>query len=123
MIDAIRDRSGREMLYLLSFYLPRFLNHSFHEKLTTVFHELWHIGPQFDGDVRRHAGRCYAHGPSEREYHAGMDALAERWLAQEPPLETYRFLAYNFEQLVARHGRICGARIATPKIRLAPNES
>ncbi len=35
----------REMLYILTFYLPRFLDQSFREKLITVFHELYHISP------------------------------------------------------------------------------
>ena len=55
---------GREMLYVLNFYLPRFLDLGFREKLTTIAHELLHIGPQFDGDLRRFSGRCYAHSHS-----------------------------------------------------------
>ena len=54
------------------------------EKLATILHELWHIGPRFDGDVRRHPGRCYAHTPREAEYHAAMHELKDRWLAQHP---------------------------------------
>ena len=38
---------GREMLYLLTFCLPRFLDQSFDEKLVTVFHELFHMNPAF----------------------------------------------------------------------------
>ena len=62
---------GREMLYLLNFYLPRFLDLPFAEKLTTIAHELLHIGPQFDGDS---AGGRYAHTHS----HAESDAHAAR---------------------------------------------
>ena len=51
------------------------------EKLATVVHELWHIGPAFDGDLRRHPGRCYAHSHSQKQYDAQVDQLAERWLA------------------------------------------
>ena len=49
-VQPVVDRNGREMLYLLSFYLPRFLDQSFAEKIATVCHELWHIGPEFDGE-------------------------------------------------------------------------
>jgi predicted metallopeptidase len=115
-IERLYDASGREMLYLLSFYLPRFLDHSFDEKLATICHELWHIGPRFDGDLRRHEGRCYAHGPSERQYHTAMRQMAERWLALAPPRETYQFLQSSFRELVARHGRVFGTRITTPKL-------
>ena len=75
------ELDGREMLYLLNFYLPRFLDLPFAEKLTTVAHELWHIGPRFDGDLRRFGGRCYAHSGSQRRYDAYVGRLVDRWLA------------------------------------------
>jgi predicted metallopeptidase len=115
-IEPIYDGAGREMLYLLSFYLPRFLNNPFQEKLVTVFHELWHIAPAFDGDLRRHPGRCYAHGRDGRDYDRRMDALARRWLALSPPEETFDFLRYNFVQLKSRFGRVYGMRIANPRL-------
>lgn len=115
-VQRIVDPAGREMLYLLSFYLPRFLNQPLEEKLATVCHELWHISPEFNGDIRRHPGRCYAHGRSEREFHAISQALSQRWLALHPPAELYEFLRYDFRELEARHGTIYGLRIATPKV-------
>lgn len=117
-VQPIRDASGREMLYLLSFYLPRFLNHSLEEKLATVVHELWHIGPAFDGDLRRHAGRRYAHGGSEEAFHDHARQLARRWRDLEPPAETFEFLRYNFAELQERYGNVYGLRIPTPKLLL-----
>lgn len=115
-VERLYDADGREMLYLLSFYLPRFLNHSLEEKLATVCHELWHIGPSFGGDLRRHEGRCYAHGPSEQQYHAAMIELARHWLALGPPAELHAPLRCNFRQLASRYGRVLGAKIPTPKL-------
>ncbi len=83
--QVLSDRHGREMLYILSFYLPRFMDVEFREKLTTIVHELWHISPEFDGDIRRHEGRCYAHTGSKRSYDREMGRLVDRWLAQQPP--------------------------------------
>jgi hypothetical protein len=48
---------GKEMLYILTFYLPRFLDQSFEEKMITVLHELFHVSPEFNGDIRRFGGR------------------------------------------------------------------
>ena len=115
-IEPVRDAAGREMLYLLSFYLPRFLDRPFEDKLVTVFHELWHIGPAFDGDLRRHEGRCFAHGASASEYDDRMRGLAANWLASRPPDEIHDFLRLDFATLARRHGAVYGTRLRTPRI-------
>ena len=116
-VQRLCDVEGRELLYILGFYLPRFQNTSLEEKLSTVLHELWHISPAFDGDLRRHAGRCYAHGSSQRAYDAQMDRLAQRWLSLDPPEHLYEFLTVDFAELEAEHGRVVGARWPTPKLQ------
>jgi len=107
---------GQEYLYLLNFYLPRFLNQSFDEKLITIVHELWHIGPAFDGDLRRHNGRCYIHTGRQSAYDAWAGELSRRWLAHHPPPELYAFLQFTAEDLFRRHGGIVGAHIPAPKL-------
>jgi hypothetical protein len=114
--QKLMDPAGREMLYVLSFYLPRFMDLDFREKLITIVHELWHISPSFNGDIRRHAGRCYAHTGSQKQYDAAMDALAQRWLAAGPPEELWGFLAGSFDELAARHGPIVGMKIPRPRL-------
>lgn len=115
-VERILDANGREMLYLLSFYLPRYQNRSLADKLQTVVHELWHIGPDFDGDIRRHHGRCYAHSGSQKKYDAVIERLTNDWLALQPPADLYEFLRFDFHQLTRLHGSVFGARIATPKL-------
>ena len=110
-IQRVVDASGREMLYILTVYLPRFMDLAFREKLATVIHELWHISPRFDGDVRRFRGRCYAHSGSKQQYDALMDGLLTKWLALEPPAAVYEFLRLDMAGLLARHGRIFGQRV------------
>ncbi|TWT96676.1 hypothetical protein Pla108_24500 [Botrimarina colliarenosi] len=110
------DRYGRECLYLLNFYLPRFFDHPFEERLTTVVHELWHIGPQMDGDLRRHEGRCYAHGPSQKGFDEQAARLGRRWLAGDPPPDLLTVLEASFADLLAEHGAVVGSRFATPKM-------
>ena len=115
-VERLYNDDGREMLYLLSFYLPRFLERPFEEKLSTVVHELWHIGSAFDGDLRRHPGRCYAHGHSQKEYDAQVHELAAKWLTLDPPPEVLDFLRCDFRELLRRHGQITGQKIRTPKL-------
>jgi hypothetical protein len=115
-VQQVRNERGREMLYILTFYLPRFTNLDFHEKLVTVFHELWHVSPSFDGDLRRHPGRCYAHTGSQANYDAEMAKLADRWLNFEPAPSLYEFLQLDFAQLQQQYGRVFGNRIPRPRL-------
>jgi hypothetical protein len=105
-----------EMLYILTFYLPRFLEQSFREKLITVMHELYHIGPGFDGDIRRLPGHYHVHSHSQTEYDRHMDDLVDQYLAASPPDALYRFLRVGFRELTARHGGVVGIRVPIPKL-------
>ena len=107
---------GREVLYLMTFCLPRFLNQAFDDKFVTLFHELFHIGPRFDGDLRRHNGRYAVHSCSQRRYDEHMAGLARAYLASSPDPDLHAFLRLNFGQLRHRHGSIVGAVIPRPKL-------
>jgi hypothetical protein len=107
---------GTEFLYILNFYVPRFLDQPLEEKLVTAIHELWHIGPSFDGDLRRHPGRCYIHSGRQSEYDALAAQLARRWLALNPPAEIYSFLNLSARELLHHHGAVIGTRIPSPKL-------
>jgi hypothetical protein len=107
---------SREMLYLVTFCLPRFLDQPFDEKLVTLFHELYHISPKFDGDLRRHEGRYAIHSGSQRAYDEQMADLARDYLAWGPDLALYSFLRYNFSQLERRHGSVVGVIVPRPKL-------
>lgn len=107
-----------EMLYLVYFALPRFADLDFRTKITTVFHELYHIGPGFDGDIRRFPGRNYAHGHSRKKYNESMEKLADEYLAlPESELPT-NFLEMSFKELETRYGRIGGRRVRPPRPKL-----
>jgi hypothetical protein len=115
-VQRLYAPTGHEILYILTFYLPRFLDVDLNQKLVTILHELWHINPRFDGDIRRHEGRCYAHSRSQEHYDAGMQELANRWLAAAPPRGLYGFLELDFRQLREQYGRVYGTRIPHPKL-------
>jgi hypothetical protein len=115
-IQRLYDPAGREMLYILNFYLPRFLDLSLREKLNTTLHELWHVGPRCDGDVRRLGSRCFAHGASKKRYDAHVESLVDEWLALSPPEPLYAFLRLNFHNLMTREGRVFGRRVPAPKL-------
>ena len=109
-------QDNHEVLYILTFYLPRFQNQPFREKLVTIFHELHHISPNFDGDIRRHSGRYHVHTHSQREYDRQMDGLVEDYLQHTPPTELYQFLKKNFRGLQKDHGAVVGLQLPIPKL-------
>lgn len=107
---------GQESLYLLTFLLPRFLNLSFDEKMITIFHELFHISPEFNGDIRRFEGACYMHSSSQKSYDRQMAVYVKEYLAMQVPEELLLFLRYRFTELQARCGEVIGLRIAIPRL-------
>ena len=106
----------REMLYLVTFCLPRFLDQDFDDKFITLFHELYHIGPNCDGDLRRHAGRYAIHSHSKKHYDCRMADLARCYLADGTDPALHAFLRLVFAQLLRRHGRVVGAVAPRPKL-------
>ena len=99
---------GREMLYVLTFCLPRFLDQPFDEKLVTVFHELYHVSPAFDGDLRRHPGRYAVHSHSKDRYDSRMAELVDEYVEDHPEPELFGFLPVGLPRVVGharRHHR------------------
>jgi predicted metallopeptidase len=109
---------GREMLYLVAFCLPRFLDQDFDDKFITLFHELYHVSPAFEGDLRRHDGRCTLHTHSKRLYDAHMADLARSYLSNGADRDLHAFLRLNCAQLRGRHGAVVG--VMAPRPRLIP---
>lgn len=84
-------RNGQEVLYIMSFLLPRYWKQTFRQRLETVVHELYHIHPSFNGDLRRFAGRNRLHGDM-KEYDAQVKRLTDIFLDTGPPEEALEFL-------------------------------
>ena len=106
----------QEFLYLLTFCVPRYLNADFDQKIVTLFHELHHIGPAFDGDLRRHDGRYQFHTHSQRDYDRHMVEHARSYLATRPEPSVYGFLRMDFAQPCKSHGTVTGVVVPRPKM-------
>jgi len=111
-------RQGMEMLYIIYFLVPRFLNLPLREKLITVFHELYHVSPAFDGDIRRFPGKNYAHGSSRKKFNVLMAELVESFLGTTENLKTVEFLEGDMEAIRSRYCALVGRRMAAPKLRV-----
>ena len=114
------NHQGREILYLIYFLSPRFFNLPLREKLITIIHELYHISPSFDGDIRRFAGRNFAHGSSTRKYNALMANLADRYreLLGDTPLP--EFLNHDLDDLRNNHRAVVAHKLTAPRIKISP---
>ena len=110
---------GEEMLYVIYFMVPRFLELPFREKLVTIFHELYHISPACDGDIRRFPGRNYAHGSSTKSYNAQMARLVDAYLERLPESSALSFLEGDLAALRSRHSAIVGRRLQAPRIDIS----
>jgi len=115
---SIISHRGVEMLYVIYFLIPRFLNLPFREKMITLFHELFHISPEFNGDIRRFPGKNYAHGSSTKRYNAQMSKLVEIYLGQHGDCRPAAFLEGNMEEIRERYKTIVGRKLAEPRIKL-----
>lgn len=115
-VERCLDERGRELLYVLSLYLPRFCQNPPRDKLVTIAHELWHIGARFDGDLRRFSGRFFAHGRSQRAYDEQVSRLVDRWQQTNPPAGLQEFLRHDFDELCRRHTTVYGTHYRLPKL-------
>jgi len=107
--------AGREIMYIIYFCMPRFQDQSFHDKLATVFHELYHISPKFDGDLRKFKGRNAFHGSSWKRYEQKMSEFATGYLDKCADSSVHDFLKLTSQQLIDRYGEIVGLRIREPQ--------
>ena len=106
---------GIEYMYILYFYVPRFMELPLSQKLDTIVHELYHVNPLFNGDLRRFSGRQFAHGSKKRYDHI-VNRLVQYWLKRDPPGELWEFLCCNYRDLTIKYGKPSGTRIPAPRI-------
>lgn len=106
---------GREILYVVRLYLLRFLSLGLEGKLMVLFHELYHIGPRCDGDIRRFPGRNFAHGNSNSQYEARVRQIVHRYIAKRGHLRGLAFLRMSPGELAKRYGAMVGLQMRVVK--------
>jgi hypothetical protein len=109
---------GSEVLYIIYFVLPRFYNLKLRDKLETIVHEMYHINPSFNGDLRRFKGRSSIHGKSLKCYDELVSGLTQEFLDTVPPSSLYEFLKSNYRGAEQKFGEILASHIPEPKPKL-----
>ena len=100
---------GQEKRYLVSFYLPRFLEIDRDEKLATVVHELFHISPDCNGDLRRFPGKNYAHGHSREAYDAALVPVCDQ-IKRAGRLDEFLLFGHTYRELADRFSTVAGTQ-------------
>lgn len=80
-------------LYLMTFLVPRFFFLTFEERIETLVHELYHLHPQFRGDLRRFPRPHIHHGPTPKAYDRKVRELVNEALQRNPLLRTHPLLS------------------------------
>ena len=106
---------GIEQFYIIYFFIPRFFDLTFEEKIKIIFHELYHISPDFNGDIRRVSKGKSAHGHSKKHFDSlFIDDLIQfsSYIKKTPYIH---FLNMNTKSLYKQFSKVIGRRMKMPK--------
>ncbi len=108
---------GKKILYYISFLLPRFMDLTQKSKMITILHELFHIAPEFNGDIRRLTDGKPAHGASREAFDKNLEPYYDEIIAHLPK-SSYAHFDGTYEQMIRQHGGITGVscRITGPRL-------
>ena len=112
-----------EMLYVLYLYFPKFFNLTARDKINVLFHELYHISPEFNGDIRRMSNFKYAHGHSKEFFEAQYIEYASEYFNKINETSFYNFLQMNLEDIKKQFKVIKYSRMKTIKPQLVSSVS
>lgn len=112
-IPEIRN-DNHPILYIIYFYMPKFFDLALEEKIKVIFHELYHINPSFNGDIRRLGKSKVAHGGSRLKFDDRFSKNLDQFLLLPHPKWFTDFLLLNSVQLYKRYSRITGLRMQVP---------
>jgi hypothetical protein len=103
-------------LYLITILVPRFFSLSFDERIETLVHELYHLHPEFRGDLRRFAKPHVHHGPTPAAYNRRVKELVDEALARNPFLAEHPLLRDSGADFLTKKKQ----RLARPRLRFVP---
>jgi hypothetical protein len=106
--------NGTAVLYAIYFYLPKFFDLPVAEKLNVIFHELYHISPEFNGDIRRMGKVKKAHGFSRKHFDKKFEKDVKIFHEYISTTEYIDFLKMDSKTLQENY-RVFARRMKIPK--------
>lgn len=104
-----------EILYIIYFYIPKFFNLSAKDKVNVMFHELYHISPEFNGDIRRMGKFKSAHGHSRKAFEEKYIEYADTFFEKVKDAPYYNFLQMDSVSIQEHFKKIKYRRMKTLK--------
>ena len=112
-----------EILYVMYFYMPRFFDLSAAEKVNVMFHELYHISPEFNGDIRRMGSVKKAHGHSKKSFEEKYIEYSRSFYEYVRNTPYQAFLSMKSDDLQQRFKKIHFRKMKTIKpVELKPSQ-
>ena len=109
-------------LYVIYFYAPRFFNLPPYEKLKVIFHELYHISPEFNGDIRRMGNKKFAHGHSRKNFDALFEEEAKRFSEHIANTEFFEFLSFSADDFYKKFKKVIYLKVKMPRAVLVKGD-
>jgi len=107
--------NDHEILYLLYFYIPRYFDLPVYEKLNVAFHELYHINPEFNGDVRRMGGYKFSHGYSKEHFNNHFKDEVDVYYDRIKNTSLATMLSMNFSDITKYFETVYARTMKVPK--------
>jgi len=107
--------SGIEILYIIYFFIPSFFELDPRQKIDVIFHELFHISPDFNGDIRRIGEKKYFHGYSSEKYTELFSDESETFYKYIMGTKYSYFLQMKFKDFQEHFKKIKMRKVKKPK--------
>jgi predicted metallopeptidase len=107
--------NGFEILYIVYFYIPRYFDLPAYEKLNVAFHELYHINPEFNGDVRRMGAYKFSHGYSKEHFNNQFKDELSHYYNKVKNTPLYAILEMNFAQIAEHFETVYTRNMKVPR--------
>lgn len=108
-------REDISQLYIVYFYAPHFFNLPAGEKLKVIFHELYHISPEFNGDIRRMGKKKFAHGHSVENFNSHFEEDVKRFHAYIADTQALDFLSFSVNDFLKKFKQVTYFKIKVPR--------
>ena len=108
-------KNNIQQLYIIYFYIPKFFDLPHIEKLRVIFHELYHISPDFNGDIRRFGKKKISHGSSRDKFNSNFENELIEYYENNMGNRFSHFLKMDMDYIHKNFNNIYSIRMKLPK--------